>query len=176
MGLGHNDLNQTRGDVIHEAGGKPSARQTRHLSLSRNISRHSSARIVNGLRLQLIAVNFVRLGKAVKGILTFTLGFIATVLNILVKRNWNTSSGSVDGLKYDAFEISFLIVMWFCTWMIAKQEQGDSLQEHLARGGQLGSRAAAFWVGIIAAVTLAAVLVAAEINNSINSIKLKKPS
>jgi hypothetical protein len=104
----------------------------------------------------LIAVNYRRLGKTGRGVLAVTLGLIATTLNILIKWNWNTSSGSLDRLGYDAFEILFLIGMWICTWQLAKVEQGDAIGEHTARGGQLGSRYTAAWVGI---ATLAAFVV-----------------
>ena len=96
----------------------------------------------------LIAVNYGRLGRAGKGVLAVILGLIATALNILIRWNWKTSSGSLDRLEYDAFEILFLVVTWLCTWKIAKEEQGDAVEEHAARGGQLGSRWTAFGVGI----------------------------
>jgi len=96
----------------------------------------------------LIAVNYGRLGKAGKSVLAVIFGLIATALNGLIRWNWKTSSGSLDRLEYDAFEIVFLVVAWFCTWKIAKEEQGDEVEEHVARGGQLGSRWTAFWVGI----------------------------
>ncbi len=106
----------------------------------------------------LIAVNYGRLGKAVKGVLAVILGLIATALNILIKWNWNTLSGSLDRLEYDAFEILFLTFTWICTWQIAKEEQGDAVKEHTARGGQLGSRWTAFWVGIATLVALVVVV------------------
>ncbi len=104
----------------------------------------------------LIAVNYGRLGKAGKGVLAVILGLIATALNILIKWNWNTSSGSLGRLEYDAFEILFLICTWICTWQVAKEEQGNAVKEHTACGGQLGSRLTAAWVGI---ATLAALVV-----------------
>jgi hypothetical protein len=104
----------------------------------------------------LIAVNYGRLGKAGKGILVVILALIATVFNILIRRDWNTSPGSLDRLEYDAFEILFLICTWTCTWKFAKEEQGDAVREHTSRGGQLGSRWTAFWVGI---ATLAGLVV-----------------
>jgi hypothetical protein len=104
----------------------------------------------------LIAVNYRRLGKAGKGVLVVALGLTATALSILIKWNWNTSSGSLGRLGYDAFEILFLICTWICTWKAAKELQGDAIEEHTARGGQLGSRYTAAWVGI---ATLAALVV-----------------
>jgi hypothetical protein len=109
----------------------------------------------------LIAVNYGRLGKAGKGVLAVTLGLIATALNILIKWNWNTSSGSLDRLGYDAFEILFLICMWIITWQFAKEEQGDVVKEHTALGGQLGSRETAFLVGIATLAILLGVICAA---------------
>jgi hypothetical protein len=61
-------------------------------------------------------------------------------------------------LEYDAFEILFLTFTWICTWQIAKEEQGDVVKEHTARGGQLGSRWTAFWVGIATLVALVVVV------------------
>jgi hypothetical protein len=106
----------------------------------------------------LIAVNYGRLGKAGKGALAIILGLTATALNILIKWDWDTSSGSLGRLEYDAFEIVFLFVTWLCTWKIAKEEQGDDVKEHTARGGQLGSRATAFFVGIATLAALVAVV------------------
>jgi hypothetical protein len=102
----------------------------------------------------LIAVNYVRLGKTGKGVFAVILGLIATALNLVIKWNWNTSPGSLDRLEYDAFEILFLAIMWICTWQMAKQELGEAVEEHIARGGQLGSRGTAFWVGIATFATL----------------------
>jgi hypothetical protein len=98
----------------------------------------------------LIAVNYGRLGKAGKSVLAVTLGLIATALYILIKWNWKTSPGSLDRLEFDAFELLFLIPTWICTWQIAKEEQGEAVKEHTARGGQLGSRWTAFWVATLA--------------------------
>jgi hypothetical protein len=109
----------------------------------------------------LIAVNYVRLGKKGRGVFAVTLGLIATALNILIKWNWNTSSGSLERLEYDAFEILFLTFMWICTWQLAKIEQGEAVESHIARGGQLGSRETALFVGIATLAVLFGVLYAA---------------
>jgi hypothetical protein len=61
-------------------------------------------------------------------------------------------------LEYDAIEILFLIGMWICTWQIAKEAQGEAVEEHIARGGQLGSKSAAFGVGIMTLVGLVVVV------------------
>jgi hypothetical protein len=106
----------------------------------------------------LIAVNYGRLGKSGKGVLAIILGLIATALNILIKWNWNTSSGSLGRLEYDAFEILFLICTGMCTWQFAKEKQGDAVKEHAACGGQLGSRLTAAWVGIATLAGLAVVI------------------
>jgi hypothetical protein len=105
----------------------------------------------------LIAVNYGRLGKVGKGFLAVILGLAATAFSILIKWIWHTSPGSFDRLEYDAVEILFLVVTWICTWQIAKELQGEAVREHAARGGHLGSRWAAAWVGI---ATLAALVVA----------------
>jgi hypothetical protein len=105
----------------------------------------------------LMAVNYVRLGKTGKGALAFILGLLATALNILIKLSWKTSSGSLERLEYDAFEIIFLFCTWMFTWQTAKEEQGKALKEHIARGGQLGSRETAFFVGLATVVALVVV-------------------
>ncbi len=89
----------------------------------------------------LIAINYRRLGRAGKGVLAVTLGLIATALYILIKWGWNRS------LVSDAFGILYFIVAWICTWQIAKEEQGDAIKEHIARGGKLDSRYTAALVG-----------------------------
>lgn len=104
----------------------------------------------------LIAVNYGRLGKASKGVLAVILGLIATALNILIKLNWKTSPGSLDRLEFDAFEIVFLACAWVCTWQFAKQAQGRAVEEHIARGGKLGSKSTAFGVAL---ATLAGLVV-----------------
>jgi hypothetical protein len=102
----------------------------------------------------LIAVNYRRLGKTGKSVLAVILGLIATALGILIRWDWKTPPGSLDRLEYDAVEILFLIGTWLCTWQIAKEAQGNAVEEHLARGGQLGSRGDAFLVGIATLVVL----------------------
>lgn len=89
----------------------------------------------------LMAVNYVRLGKTGKGVVAVILGLIATALTILIKWNWGKPWGSLGAL---ALVTLFLI----CTWQIAKKVQGKAVEEHTANGGQLGSKSAAFGVGI----------------------------
>lgn len=103
----------------------------------------------------LIAVNYVRLGKTGKSVVAVTAGLIATAANILIKLNWNTPPGSLARLEFDAFEILYLIGMWFCTWQVAKEEQGEAIAEHIAHGGQLDSRFTAGCVGFATAAALA---------------------
>lgn len=97
----------------------------------------------------LMAVNYVRLRKTGRGVLAVTLGMIATALPILIKWNWNTLLG-----RLGSFALLTLFII--CTWQIAKKVQGKAVEEHTARGGQLGSRWTASWVGI---ATLAALVV-----------------
>ena len=97
----------------------------------------------------LIAVNYVRLGKTGKSVVAVILGLIATTLTILIKSSWSKPWGSLG---------SFVLVTLFliCTWQIAKKVQGKAVEEHTARGGQLGSKSAAVGIGI---ATLAALVV-----------------
>lgn len=101
------------------------------------------------------------MGKTGKSVLAVTAGLIATAANILIKLNWNTPPGSLARLEYDAFEILFLIGMWFCTWQAAKEEQGEAIAEHIANGGQLDSRFTAGCVGFATVAALAVVAGAA---------------
>ena len=61
--------------------------------------------------------------------------------------------GSLGSL---AFGILFLI----CTWQAAKEEQGKAVEQHIARGGQLGSKETAFLVGIATLAVLFGVICA----------------
>ena len=102
----------------------------------------------------LIAVNYGRLGKTAKGVFAVTLGLIATALTILVKWSWNNPLGSLGS-------IALGMLSFICTWQIAKVEQGEAVEEHIARGGQLGSRETAFFVGIATLAVLFGVICAA---------------
>src|ERR1700730_6966271 len=98
----------------------------------------------------LMAVNYVRLGKIGKGVVAVMLGLIATTVTILIKSNLSKPSGSLGSLVLVTL---FLI----CTWQIAKNVQGKAVEEHTTRGGQLGSKSAAFGVGIATLVGLVVV-------------------
>jgi hypothetical protein len=100
----------------------------------------------------LIAANYRRLGKTGKGVLAIILGVIASALTLLIRWNWNMALGASGSLVSYALGILFFL----CTWLIAKEEQGEAIKEHTARGGQLDSRWTAFWIG---AVTLVALIV-----------------
>jgi hypothetical protein len=102
----------------------------------------------------LMAINYVRLGKTGRGVLAVTLGMIATALPILIKWNWNTLLG-----RLGSFALLTLFVI--CTWQIAKDVQGKAVEDHIARGGQLGSRSTAVFVGIGTLAALVAVIGAA---------------
>jgi hypothetical protein len=111
----------------------------------------------------LMAVNYVRLGKTGKGVLAVIFGLIATALTILIKWNWNTTLGSLGS---SALGILFFI----CTWQIAKKVQGKAVEEHTARGGQLGSRWTAFFVGIATLAALVGVISAAVYETQIHKM------
>jgi TonB family protein len=100
----------------------------------------------------LIAVNYRRLGKPVQAALAVALGLIATALYFLIKWDMKRSLGSI------VFGILFFICAWICTWQAAKQEQGDAVKEHTARGGQLEST---FTAGCVGFATLAALVLVA---------------
>jgi hypothetical protein len=102
----------------------------------------------------LMAVNYFRLGKTGRGVLAVTFGMIATALLILIRWNWNTLLGRLGAL-------ALLTLFIICTWQIAKNVQGKAVEEHTARGGQLGSRETAFFVGIVTLAALFGVICAA---------------
>lgn len=101
-----------------------------------------------------MAFNYVRLGKAGKGVLAVILGMISTALTILVRQSLDTPFGWLVSF---ALLASFII----CTWQIAKQEQGKSIEEHIAKEGQLGSQAVGFGIGTATAAIIFVVTVAA---------------
>lgn len=80
------------------------------------------------------------------------LGLIATAVTILIKWNGNTTLGS---------SALGMILFFICTWQIAKKVQGKAVEEHTARGGQLGSRRTAFFIGIATLTVLFGVISAA---------------
>jgi len=67
----------------------------------------------------------------------------------------------LEQLEYDAFEILFMACMWVCVWWGAKDTQGKAVKEHVARGGQLGTQAAAFGIGLATLADLVIVVGAA---------------
>ena len=89
----------------------------------------------------LMAVNYRRLGKAGKGLLAVLFGLMATVPAIVIQWNARTLAGS---LAAGALEL----LLFFCTWQIAIEVQGEAVEEHLAAGGKPGTKPAALFVGI----------------------------
>jgi hypothetical protein len=89
----------------------------------------------------LIAMNYDNLGKTGKAVLAVVLGFLASLLIIVTRSNFNLSLGP---LVSDAL----LILSIVCTWQIAKKLQGRAVIEHTARGGQLAASSTAFFIGI----------------------------
>ena len=102
----------------------------------------------------LIAVNYGRLGKIGKGVLTVIFGVIATTIIILIKLNLERPWGSLGSLALG-------ILFFICTWQFAERAQGKAVEEHTARGGQLGSRGTAVYVGIATSAALFSVFWAA---------------
>jgi CO/xanthine dehydrogenase Mo-binding subunit len=72
----------------------------------------------------LIAVNYVRMGKAIKGALSVILGLICTAFPILIKWNWHTLWGSLGSF-------ALVIVFFFGTWQIAEEEKARMLNSTL---------------------------------------------
>jgi len=102
-----------------------------------------------------MAVNYNRLGKGSQGALGVILGAVAGAVLIAV------------GLHSTHVSTVLAIVVLVATWQLAKGTQGGDVAAHVARGGQLGSKFAAFGIGILVLVGLtgATILVVYEIQN-----------
>jgi hypothetical protein len=85
----------------------------------------------------LMLVNDIRLGRAGRGILVLFAAIVVTGLTILV--GWNIPHGGSW-----IFVLLLLLLMGF----VARKVQGAAVAEHLQRGGKLGSKWTAFWVGM----------------------------
>jgi hypothetical protein len=98
----------------------------------------------------LMAVNDKRLGKMGRGIGVLVLSILATVA--IVAAGWKLSSTVTTPIA---------LALIFAMQFLAKGLQGNALQEHVARGGKLASKWAAFGVGMAYfAVIFAVVFVA----------------
>lgn len=95
----------------------------------------------------LMALNWRRLGQGRKGLAAFLIGVVATVLASVVGY-YVPSSGS----------LAIGIAIALGTKGAAQYFQGTALAEHVARGGQLGSRWAATGVGLAFLAVLAVVI------------------
>ena len=89
----------------------------------------------------LMAVNYRRLGRAGKGVLAVLFGLLATAPAILINWYWKTTAGSVGTMALG-------LLLFFCTWQIAFEVQGEAVEEHVAAGGRLGGKTTAFLVGV----------------------------
>lgn len=89
----------------------------------------------------LIATNFVRLGRAGKGAAAAAIGLVATAILVLIKLSWRGPGGSVSMW-------AFGFLFFLCTRQIAHEVQGEAVEEHVARGGRLGTWGIAVLVGI----------------------------
>jgi hypothetical protein len=85
----------------------------------------------------LMAWNYSRLGKTGKAILTVLLATVVTGLVVLIGWNLKPGATSVMGL-----------VMLIGMQRIALYLQGPAVAAHVQRGGALGSKWIAFWLGI----------------------------
>jgi hypothetical protein len=86
----------------------------------------------------LMAINYRRLGEAGKAVATLIAAIVVTGLALLVGFNTPQSASSVIGI---------LLVLLIAR--IAKSMQGQAIADHVQRGGQLGSRWRAFFLGIL---------------------------
>ena len=102
-----------------------------------------------------MAVNYGRLGKSGKAFLAVVLGLAATALLVEIGLSGKT--------QYSPLGIVFLLA----TWQIARMTQGKDVQEHTARGGQLGSKWTAFFIALATLAALFGVVVYAIATNQI---------
>ena len=86
----------------------------------------------------LMMLNESRLGRTGRGVATFVGTIVLTALVILVGWNIPTGASSV---------IALMLV--FAMRYTATGLQGKSVDEHVKRGGRLGSRWVAFGIGIV---------------------------
>jgi hypothetical protein len=95
----------------------------------------------------LMGVNYGRLGRAGKGALAVLFGLLATVPAILITLNAKSSAASLAVTAMG-------ILLFFCTWQIAIEVQGEAVEEHVATGGRLGSK----WMALVVGIATLAVL------------------
>jgi len=109
----------------------------------------------------LMAMNYNRLGKSGQAMLAMIVGAIVTLLLMVI--GWRSTQ--VSGV--------LSIVVLVATWQLAKAVQGNDLAAHVARGGQLGSKGAAFGLAVATLAVLVGlvVLAAYEIQNH-NSVTI----
>jgi hypothetical protein len=91
----------------------------------------------------LMALNYRRLGQSGKAMMTMVIAIAVTGLAILI--GWNIPQG-----------VSSLIALALVIGMRsgAQSLQGTAIKDHIQRGGRLGSKWRAFWLGIGLLVTL----------------------
>lgn len=85
----------------------------------------------------LMALNYHRLGQAGKASVTLIAAIAITGLTILIGWNLPRGASSVIG-----FALVFIVAR------VARSMQGQAITDHVQRGGKLGSKWKAFWLGI----------------------------
>jgi hypothetical protein len=95
----------------------------------------------------LMAVNYRRLGQASRAATTLLLGIAVTGLVILL--GWNLPQPA---------DLPIAVVLVFATRWSAQNLQGAEVADHVQRGGRLGSKWTAFWLGTAFLVALFAVV------------------
>ncbi len=111
----------------------------------------------------LMAVNYRRLGKEINAAVAFLTGLAVTILAILCG---NLIPPSASG----ALAIGLLVAMRSS----AQALQGPAVQQHVSQGGKLGSRWAAFGIGVAVLVAIAAVIFVAVVGLQVASISSSK--
>ena len=95
----------------------------------------------------LMAVNYRRLGQMGHATTTLILGIAVTGLVILL--GWNLPQPA---------DLPIALVLVFATRWGAQSLQGTAVKDHVKRGGRLGSKWTAFWLGTAFLVALFAVI------------------
>jgi hypothetical protein len=84
----------------------------------------------------LMALNYLRLGKTRNAV--FALGFGIAVTGLVILLGWNLPQ---------AASLPIALALVFGTRWSAQTLQGAAVQDHIVRGGRLGSKWTAFWIG-----------------------------
>lgn len=97
----------------------------------------------------LMAINYRRLARHKEAVIAFLVGLLGTAAVIAAASLYNLPSYLGSALP---------VILFVVTYQVAKPLQGPIIERHLAQGGKLSSRWAAFGLSILVCAALAAVV------------------